>query len=125
MVYGLIYHCFQPISIQGSNHPVYNKVYWTIHIFVQVDKIIDQLQLFIQTFDLNGLKDYWGYLDRRLFCRLEDIYRPTVSKLRTSLFRYYVVYTVQVHVAFCCCCVLLFVVLLLLLRHYVWIAQWC
>uniref|UniRef100_A0A8C7CID1 WD repeat-containing protein 91 n=1 Tax=Oncorhynchus kisutch TaxID=8019 RepID=A0A8C7CID1_ONCKI len=61
----------------------------------RVDKIIDQLQLFIQTFDLNGLKDYWGYLDRRLFCRLEDIYRPTVSKLRTSLFRYYVVYTVQ------------------------------
>ncbi|KAM9539479.1 WD repeat-containing protein 91 isoform 4-T4 [Salvelinus alpinus] len=61
----------------------------------RVDKIIDQLQLFIHTFDLNGLKDYWGYLDRRLFCRLEDIYRPTVSKLRTSLFRYYVVYTVQ------------------------------
>ncbi|KAK6322885.1 hypothetical protein J4Q44_G00076770 [Coregonus suidteri] len=61
----------------------------------RVDKIIDQLQLFIHSFDLNGLKDYWGYLDRRLFCRLEDVYRPTVSKLRTSLFRYYVVYTVQ------------------------------
>ncbi|CAB1351948.1 unnamed protein product [Coregonus sp. 'balchen'] len=61
----------------------------------RVDKIIDQLQLFINSFDLNGLKDYWGYLDRRLFCRLEDVYRPTVSKLRTSLFRYYVVYTVQ------------------------------
>ncbi|CAB1319115.1 unnamed protein product [Coregonus sp. 'balchen'] len=61
----------------------------------RVDKIIDQLQLFIHNFDLNGLKDYWGYLDRRLFCRLEDVYRPTVSKLRISLFRYYVVYTVQ------------------------------
>ncbi|XP_062340047.1 WD repeat-containing protein 91 isoform X1 [Osmerus eperlanus] len=61
----------------------------------RVDKIIDQLQLFIQNFDLTGLKDYWGYLDRRLFCRLEDIYRPTVNKLRTSLFRYYVVHTIQ------------------------------
>uniref|UniRef100_A0A3P8YE25 WD repeat-containing protein 91 n=1 Tax=Esox lucius TaxID=8010 RepID=A0A3P8YE25_ESOLU len=62
----------------------------------RVDKIIDQLQLFIHNFDLNGLKDYWSYLDRRLFCRLEDVYRPTVNKLRTSLFRYYLVHTVQV-----------------------------
>ncbi|KAL0963233.1 hypothetical protein UPYG_G00351480 [Umbra pygmaea] len=61
----------------------------------RVDKIIDQLQVFIHSFDLNGLRDYWGYLDRRLFCRLEDVYRPTVNKLRTSLFRYYLVYTVQ------------------------------
>ena len=63
----------------------------------QVDKIIDQLQQFIQNYDLAGLKDYWGYLDRRLFCRLEDVYRPTVSKLRTSLFRYYLVHTIQVN----------------------------
>ncbi|KAG5272227.1 hypothetical protein AALO_G00163030 [Alosa alosa] len=61
----------------------------------RVDKIIEQLQLFIPNGDLTGLKDYWGYLDRRLFCRLEDVYRPTVSKLRTSLFRYYLVCTVQ------------------------------
>uniref|UniRef100_A0A4W6F670 WD repeat-containing protein 91 n=1 Tax=Lates calcarifer TaxID=8187 RepID=A0A4W6F670_LATCA len=55
----------------------------------RVDKIIDQLQLFIQSFDLFGLKEYWLYLDRRLFCRLEDVYRSTVNKLRTSLYRYY------------------------------------
>ncbi|KAM6985921.1 WD repeat-containing protein 91 [Aplochiton taeniatus] len=61
----------------------------------RVDKIIDQLQLFIQNYDLTGLKDYWGYLDRRLFCRLEDIYRPTVNKLRTSLYRFYVIHTIQ------------------------------
>uniref|UniRef100_A0A3B4E6Z4 WD repeat-containing protein 91 n=1 Tax=Pygocentrus nattereri TaxID=42514 RepID=A0A3B4E6Z4_PYGNA len=61
----------------------------------RVDKIIDQLQQFIQGYDLAGLKEYWSYLDRRLFCRLEDVYRPTVNKLRTSLFRYYLVHTVQ------------------------------
>ncbi|KAG7477133.1 hypothetical protein MATL_G00090910 [Megalops atlanticus] len=61
----------------------------------RVDKIIDQLQQFIQSYDLSALKDYWGYLDRRLFCRLEDVYRPTINKLRTSLYRYYLVYTVQ------------------------------
>ncbi|XP_071323100.1 WD repeat-containing protein 91 [Trachinotus anak] len=61
----------------------------------RVDKIIDQLQQFIQNFDLFGLKEYWLYLDRRLFCRLEDVYRATVNKLRTSLFRYYVISTIQ------------------------------
>ncbi|KAJ8402099.1 hypothetical protein AAFF_G00373340 [Aldrovandia affinis] len=61
----------------------------------RVDKIIEQLQQFIQSYDLSALKDYWGYLDRKLFCRLEDVYRPTITKLRTSLFRYYLVYTVQ------------------------------
>ncbi|KAF5896881.1 WD repeat-containing protein 91, partial [Clarias magur] len=61
----------------------------------RVDKIIEQLLQFIQNYDLVGLKEYWGYLDHRLFSRLEDVYRPTVNKLRTSLFRYYLVYTVQ------------------------------
>ncbi|TNM92391.1 WD repeat-containing protein 91 isoform X1 [Takifugu flavidus] len=61
----------------------------------RVDKIIDQLQQFVQSFDLFGLKDYWLYLDKRLFSRLEDIYRTTVNKLRTSLYRYYVVNTIQ------------------------------
>ncbi|XP_031143137.1 WD repeat-containing protein 91 [Sander lucioperca] len=61
----------------------------------RVDKIIDQLQQFVLNFDLFGLKEYWLYLDRRLFCRLEDVYRSTVNKLRTSLYRYYVINTIQ------------------------------
>uniref|UniRef100_A0A672PXW8 WD repeat-containing protein 91 n=1 Tax=Sinocyclocheilus grahami TaxID=75366 RepID=A0A672PXW8_SINGR len=61
----------------------------------RVDKIIDQLQLLIQSYDLTGLKEYWTYLDRRLFSRLEDVYRPTVNKLRTSLYRFYIIHTVQ------------------------------
>ncbi|XP_069484881.1 WD repeat-containing protein 91 isoform X2 [Ambystoma mexicanum] len=61
----------------------------------RVDKIVEQLQQFIQNFDLGGLREYWVYLDRRLFSRLEDVYRPTVSKLKTSLYRYYLVYTIQ------------------------------
>uniref|UniRef100_A0A8C1AZ15 WD repeat-containing protein 91 n=1 Tax=Cyprinus carpio carpio TaxID=630221 RepID=A0A8C1AZ15_CYPCA len=47
----------------------------------RVDKIIDQLQQLIQSYDLTGLKEYWAYLDRRLFSRLED--------------RFYVIHTVQ------------------------------
>lgn len=61
-----------------------------------MDKIVEQLQQFVQSYDLAALRDYWGYLDRRLFSRLEDMYRPTVNKLKTSLYRYYLVHTVQV-----------------------------
>uniref|UniRef100_A0A8C3DVZ5 WD repeat-containing protein 91 n=1 Tax=Corvus moneduloides TaxID=1196302 RepID=A0A8C3DVZ5_CORMO len=46
-------------------------------------------------YDLAALRDYWSYLDRRLFSRLEDVYRPTVNKLKTSLFRYYLVHAIQ------------------------------
>ncbi|XP_031962822.1 WD repeat-containing protein 91 isoform X1 [Corvus cornix cornix] len=61
----------------------------------RVDKIVDQLQQFVQSYDLAALRDYWSYLDRRLFSRLEDVYRPTVNKLKTSLFRYYLVHAIQ------------------------------
>ncbi|XP_032498501.1 WD repeat-containing protein 91 isoform X3 [Phocoena sinus] len=61
----------------------------------RVDKIVDQLQQLMQVYDLAALRDYWNYLERRLFSRLEDMYRPTINKLKTSLFRFYLVYTIQ------------------------------
>lgn len=61
----------------------------------RVDRIIEQLQQLVQSFDLAGLKEYWSYLERRLFSRLEDVYRSTINKLRTSLYRYYVINTIQ------------------------------
>ncbi|XP_008052989.1 WD repeat-containing protein 91 isoform X2 [Carlito syrichta] len=61
----------------------------------RVDKIVDQLQQLMQVYDLAALRDYWSYLERRLFSRLEDIYRPTINKLKTSLLRFYLVYTIQ------------------------------
>ena len=68
----------------------------------QVDKIVDQLQQLMQVYDLAALREYWSYLERRLFSRLEDIYRPTIHKLKTSLFRFYLVYTIQVFLVFDC-----------------------
>ncbi|XP_077195330.1 WD repeat-containing protein 91 isoform X1 [Paroedura picta] len=61
----------------------------------RVDKIVEQLQQYVQSYDLAALRDYWSYLERRLFSRLEDVYRPTVNKLKISLYRYYLVHTVQ------------------------------
>lgn len=76
-----------PLVLHHLLHPVF------LH---QVDKIVDQLQQLMQVYDLAALRDYWSYLERRLFSRLEDIYRPTINKLKTSLFRFYLVYTIQV-----------------------------
>lgn len=61
----------------------------------RVDRIMDHLQQLVTSFDLAGLREYWAYLEKRLFSRLEDVYRSTVHKLRTSLYRYYVVSTIQ------------------------------
>ncbi|KAK7895764.1 hypothetical protein WMY93_021089 [Mugilogobius chulae] len=61
----------------------------------RVDRIMEHLQQLVQSFDLAGLREYWAYLEKRLFSRLEDVYRSTVNKLRTSLYRYYVINTVQ------------------------------
>lgn len=61
----------------------------------RVDRILDHLQQLVQSFDLAGLREYWAYLEKRLFSRLEDVYRSTVHKLRTSLYRYYVVNAIQ------------------------------
>ncbi|KAJ0057674.1 hypothetical protein NL108_011605, partial [Boleophthalmus pectinirostris] len=61
----------------------------------RVDRIMEHLQQLVQSFDLAGLREYWAYLEKRLFSRLEDAYRSTVNKLRTSLYRYYVISTVQ------------------------------
>ncbi|XP_026550172.1 WD repeat-containing protein 91 isoform X1 [Notechis scutatus] len=61
----------------------------------RVDKIVDQLLQFVHNYDLAALREYWSYLDRRLFSRLEDMYRPTVNKLKISLYRYYLIHAVQ------------------------------
>ncbi|CAL9681969.1 unnamed protein product [Knipowitschia caucasica] len=61
----------------------------------RVDRIMEHLQQLVQSFDLSGLRESWAHLEKRLFSRLEDVYRTSVSKLRTSLYRYYVIYTIQ------------------------------
>lgn len=84
--------------IHGGENSLPSLTIFSIHVSHQVDKIVDQLQQLMQVYDLAALRDYWSYLERRLFSRLEDIYRPTIHKLKTSLFRFYLVYTIQVPV---------------------------
>lgn len=38
----------------------------------RVDKIIDQLWHFINSYDLNALRELWGHLDTHMFAKLES-----------------------------------------------------
>ncbi|XP_052772488.1 WD repeat-containing protein 91-like isoform X1 [Mya arenaria] len=57
----------------------------------RVDKIIDQLQSCISTYDLSNLRDYWNFLNARLFARLEQRYMVSVRKLEVGLLKLYLI----------------------------------
>ncbi|XP_070539797.1 WD repeat-containing protein 91-like [Ptychodera flava] len=59
------------------------------------DKIVDHLYSFVAVYDLDGLKNYWKHLDKRIFARLEYTYNSTVRRLELSLLRLYVIHAVQ------------------------------
>ncbi|KAG8035523.1 hypothetical protein G9C98_006969 [Cotesia typhae] len=57
----------------------------------RVDKIVDQLMQHIYTFDLVSLRELWGHLDTRMFCRLENYFVPSVRKLENSVLKMYLI----------------------------------
>ncbi|KAK3094729.1 hypothetical protein FSP39_005505 [Pinctada imbricata] len=59
------------------------------------DKILEQLQMCISAYELSMLRDYWAFLNGRLFSRLEQRYMPSVRKLEIGLLKYYVVNATQ------------------------------
>lgn len=46
---------------------------------------------YIYTFDLTSLRELWGHLDTRMFCRLENHFVPSVRKLENSVLKMYLV----------------------------------
>ncbi|KAH3787616.1 hypothetical protein DPMN_165742 [Dreissena polymorpha] len=61
----------------------------------RVDKIVDQLMTYLAAYDLQNLKDYWQFLNTRLFSRLEERYRSSVKKLEIGLLKFYLVNAAQ------------------------------
>lgn len=52
---------------------------------------MEQIWTLISGYDLQGLRDYWKYLNHRLFSRLEQRYNSSVRKLESSLLKLYIV----------------------------------
>ncbi|XP_013383261.1 WD repeat-containing protein 91 [Lingula anatina] len=61
----------------------------------RVDKIIEQFQLYVAGYELAQLREYWAYLDRRLFSRLDQVYASSIRKLEVSMLKYYLINAVQ------------------------------
>ncbi|CAG8453120.1 2689_t:CDS:10 [Ambispora leptoticha] len=61
----------------------------------QADKIIDELYSYVSNNDINGLLEYWRYLDIRYFSRLDGRFFGSVKKFETCLLRYYLVHATQ------------------------------
>ncbi|XP_011164626.1 WD repeat-containing protein 91 isoform X2 [Solenopsis invicta] len=57
----------------------------------RVDKIVDQLMQYIYNYDLTSLRELWGHLDTRMFCRLESHFTPAIKKLENSVLKMYLV----------------------------------
>ncbi|XP_074643706.1 WD repeat-containing protein 91-like [Tubulanus polymorphus] len=61
----------------------------------KAEKIIELIHSYVVNSDLVPLKEYWIYLDTRLFSRLEYIHSSSVRKLEVSLYRWYLVTAVS------------------------------
>ena len=56
---------------------------------------MEQLNYYITTFDLASVRDYWAFLDQRLFSHLELLYASAVRKLEISVLKMYLVNAIQ------------------------------
>ncbi|XP_028138723.1 WD repeat-containing protein 91 isoform X2 [Diabrotica virgifera virgifera] len=48
----------------------------------RVDKIIDQLIFFINSYDLSSLRELWGHLNRHMFSKLESNFLPMLPYVK-------------------------------------------
>ncbi len=43
------------------------------YYFTKADRVLDQLLSYVSNYDIVGLREYWNFLDSRIFCRLEHV----------------------------------------------------
>lgn len=46
---------------------------------------------YIYNYDLTSLRELWGHLDTRMFCRLESHFTPAIRKLENAVLKMYLV----------------------------------
>uniref|UniRef100_A0A182NCM5 ARMC9 CTLH-like domain-containing protein n=1 Tax=Anopheles dirus TaxID=7168 RepID=A0A182NCM5_9DIPT len=57
----------------------------------RVDKVIEQILLFIHNHDLVGLRELWAHLNNHLFRNLEHHFATAVNKLEQSVLKFYLI----------------------------------
>ena len=66
-------------------------------LLLQADLVVDTIVGFITGYDLQSLKEFWKYLDERVFSRLESQYHSSTKRLYFSVLKYYVVHASSNH----------------------------
>jgi len=62
---------------------------------LQVEKIMEQIHLFVSSSDIAALRDYWTMLEQFVFIHADRIQSAAVRKLWTSILRVYLVTAIQ------------------------------
>ncbi|XP_067936694.1 WD repeat-containing protein 91-like [Watersipora subatra] len=58
----------------------------------RAELLVERIIGFVFSHDLQSLKDFWAYLEIRIFSRLERQYHTSTKKIYFSILKYYVVY---------------------------------
>ena len=58
-------------------------------------RVVDQIQNFVSTFDLQGLRDLWQHLNSRLFRRLDPAQTGAINRLESGVLKLYLVNCIQ------------------------------
>ncbi|CAB3359932.1 Hypothetical predicted protein [Cloeon dipterum] len=61
----------------------------------RADRIVDQIVIFINSYDLIALRDFWTNLDQKMFSKLDAHFTPAIRKLESSVLKFYVINTVS------------------------------
>ncbi|CAL8079459.1 unnamed protein product [Orchesella dallaii] len=58
---------------------------------MMVERIVSDLSVFVDSSDLNSLRELWSYLEGKFFSRLAPSYTSVVKKYEFGLYKFYLV----------------------------------
>ena len=57
--------------------------------------VVEQLFSYINSSDINGLMEFWKYLDNRFFTQIDSRFCLTLKRMEINLLKYYIVVQIQ------------------------------
>ncbi|ORX55868.1 hypothetical protein BCR36DRAFT_409924 [Piromyces finnis] len=61
----------------------------------KAELVVEQLFSYINSSDINGLMEFWKYLDNRFFTQIDSRFCLTLKRMEISLLKYYIVVQLQ------------------------------
>jgi len=61
----------------------------------KAEMVVEQLFSYINSSDINGLMEFWKYLDNRFFSQIDSRFCLTLKRMEINLLKYYIVVQIQ------------------------------